>query len=133
MATLISYQDFLASQEAQTYPVDRTQLFALRTLFSNTLVSVAEIAQQVAAPIIQALNDNPMVPPDSYLLWRTIAAAVKELPQYNEKLVELVVELQKVPSPSDYISDMSDFREHWTEFVFHCKLKSLSSLPNTHL
>lgn len=122
MASPVTYQDFLAAQEAQEYAADPAQLSALKALFSDPSANISHIAQRAAAPIIKALDEIPGVPVDTFAFWRTIAAAVKELPQYNDKLVKLVLELQKVPSPSDYISYMTDFKQHWTEFAFNCKL-----------
>jgi hypothetical protein len=117
----ITYQDFLAAQEAEAHPTDLVQLSALQTLFSDPSANVSQIAQQAAAPILKALDETPGVPVYTSLFWRAVAAAVRDLPQYNDKLVEFVVEFQKVPSPDDYISYMTDFMRHWTEFEFHCK------------
>lgn len=127
MASSKTYQEFIAAQEAEEYPLNSTQLSGLKTLFSDPSVPVSQVAQEVAAPILKALKETPGAPVDTFIFWRTIAAAVKELPQYNDRLVELVIELQKIPSPLDYLSYMTDFNQHWTEFEFH----SESNLSNS--
>lgn len=122
----ISYQDFLSTQVKEDYPAAPEQLSALRTLFADPSVPVSQVAEQIARPIVEARQnclENPEAP-DEYrygILWRTIADAVRQLTEYNDRLVKLVVEIQKVPDPEGYIAFMQDFQEHWTEFAFDCK------------
>ncbi|OCK82276.1 hypothetical protein K432DRAFT_403048 [Lepidopterella palustris CBS 459.81] len=118
MAHTATYQDFVAAQEKEEYPVASEQLSALKILFSDPTYPTSELAKQIAEPILKALEEKPTSPVDCFRIWRTIAAAIKQLTGYNHKLVELVVELQKAPDPLGYIALMQDFREHWTEFAF---------------
>ncbi|RDL38480.1 uncharacterized protein BP5553_02820 [Venustampulla echinocandica] len=112
------WEDFIAAQEKEEYPVESIQLSALRKLFSDPTVPISQVALELATPILKELEKNPGKTVDCFRLWRTIEAAIKQLTDYNDKLVELVIEFQKVPDQAGIIGCMQDFREHWTEFAF---------------
>ena len=118
------YKAFLASQEQEKYPLSSTQLSALRTFFSDPSVPVSQVAKQIAKPlleIVEKVQRGESCEDRFGRLWRTIADAVRTLTSLNDRLVELVVELQRVEDPSGYIGAMCDFNEYWQEFAFDCK------------
>ena|ERR1700744_804737 len=132
MASNPSWNKFIKEQEIHDAPLASEQLSALSSLSLESNISVSEIARQITAPILKSLDRKPDSPVDCYRLWRTVADAVKELTDYNDKLVELVVEIQKVPDTTGYITDMQDFRQHWTEFAFNCEsIKGRQYIYNT--
>jgi hypothetical protein len=117
MASACTFQGFLQKQAAQEYPLEAQQLAAFETFFSNDAVAVSEISEQISRPYI---TDGTKEPADDYLLWRTIFDAVEQLTEFNDKLVELVTEIQKVPH-METEGHMVQFRQTWTEFRNSCK------------
>jgi hypothetical protein len=117
MASASTFQVFLQKQAAQQYPLDAQQLAAFETLFSDDSVPVSEIANQITTPYIK---DGSTQPEDIFFLWRTIFDAVEQLTGFNDKLVELVTEIQKVPG-METGGHMVQFNQTWTEFRNSCK------------
>jgi hypothetical protein len=122
MGLTSEYEDFIAAQRQDDYPPDPEQLSALDTLFSDPAVPVSQLAEQIAGPIISALEKNPGKPVECSPLWCTISLAIKQFTEFSDKFVELVVELQKVSDPAGYIAGMDDMKMYWTEFAFNCKI-----------
>jgi hypothetical protein len=79
MAPTISWQEFIAAQRKEEYPLNPKQLSAIESLFSNPNISVSQIAQEIASPILKWREDNPKARDDNYTLWRTITAAVEQV------------------------------------------------------
>jgi hypothetical protein len=79
MAPAISWQEFIAAQRNDEYPLDPAQLSALESLFSDPNIPVSQIAKEIASPILKALGENPGAGVDGFLLWRTITAAVEQV------------------------------------------------------
>lgn len=127
----ISYQDFLSEQEKKKYSATPEELSALRILFADPSVPVSQVAQVITKPIIEENHRAKTNPekPSTYeysIIWRTIADAVRQLTEYNDKLVELVVEIQK--TPDEYVAFMQDFQMHLNEFAFECRCSDQNSL-----
>lgn len=59
--------------------------------------------------------------PSESMLWNSVADGIKQLTEYNDRLFDVVVELQKVVGPLFSFEHMTGFREHWTEFIFNCE------------
>jgi hypothetical protein len=129
MTSNTPWEFFIKAQLNHEAPIASEQLSALSNLFVEPKSSIPEIARQITAPILRALEKEPDAPVDCYRLWRTIADAVKDLTEFNDKLVELVVEIQKVPDSIGYIAHMQDFRQYWTEFAFNCGSLSQNLSP----
>jgi hypothetical protein len=83
-------------------------------LFSDPTVPVSQLAEQIGGPIIKELEKNPGKPVECSPLWRTISLAIKQFTEFNDKFVELVVELQKIPDTVGYIAGMYDMKMYWT-------------------
>jgi hypothetical protein len=99
MDSTSQYETFLASQQQQKYPLTTIQLSALRTLFSDPSVPVSQVAKQISGPLIDSVErimkgKSGEYNPDAF--WRTILDAVRTLTSFNDRLVEFMVELQKV-------------------------------------
>lgn len=71
------------------------QLQALEIYLTHQSVSAAEVAKKLTEPFVEALGDRPKEF-DTSGLWRTIAEAIKEFTEANDRLTELVKEIQKV-------------------------------------
>ena len=102
MASHTTWEEFIKLQENHETPITSEQLSALTKLFAEPNISASEIAMQITTPILKALEKEPDSPVDCFRLWRTIADAVKQLTNFNDRLVELVVEIQRVPDSTGY-------------------------------
>ncbi|KAF4631004.1 hypothetical protein G7Y89_g7132 [Cudoniella acicularis] len=124
----ITYEKFLAAQAKEDYPAEPEQLTALKTLFSDPTIPISQAAQQIVAPTLKYLEQNPgsQAPDNDFILWRTIASAIKQLPEFNDRLLELVLEINKIPAANGYFKGLYDFYMHWREFAF-----SFSDPPST--
>jgi hypothetical protein len=115
-----TWQEFLAAQEKEEYCLEPDQVSALKTLFSDPNIPVSVVAKQFAAPWLRELEEQPGVPSNTpSVIWRTVADAIRELSEYNDKLVDLVVEMSKLPN--DTLYSMADKYYYWVEFVLSCK------------
>lgn len=130
-------QDFVAAQEKHEYPLLPEQLQALKAFLTDSGVPASQTAQDLTRPVIslhQKAKTDPSVLStyEHSTLWRSIADAIRQLPDFNDKLVDLVVEIQKVSDPEDHFSSMSDYQQYWTEFVFDCKYVPAHISPRKH-
>jgi hypothetical protein len=119
MASQITPGEFFNTQEKQN-PADSTQLSVLKRLFSDPSVSVSELARLASIPILKDLQKDSNVPPNPYAFWRPIANAVKVLPEYHDKLVEFMIELQKIQCPGTY-NLIDGYRQFWAEEAWSCE------------
>jgi len=105
---------FLTDQaEHSTAPSPPQMLSAFRKLFSSPSTPVSAIAKEIASPIIR---EDPL-DPHWGMLWRTLKAAVDYCTEDNDKFVELIAELQKLPDENHTLKHLRDFNRHWTEFA----------------
>lgn len=121
-----SWQDFMAAEEVKQYSMDPEQIAAFKTFFSDPTTPISEIARRISIPIIKALQEQNRDAKglDTYrygALWRAMGEAIRQLTEYNDRFVELVVELQRTPDPTGFLACMDDFHMEWTERVFSCK------------
>jgi hypothetical protein len=79
MAPTISWQEFIAAQREEEYPLNLEQLSAIETLFSDPSIPVSQIAKEIASPILKAREEKPKARVQSHELWRTITAAVEQV------------------------------------------------------
>jgi hypothetical protein len=124
MASQITPEEFFTTQEKQN-PADSTQLSVLNRLFSDHSVSVSELARLASIPILKDLEKDSNVPPKTDAFWRPIANAVKVLPGYHDKLVEFMVELQKIQCPGTY-NMIDGYRQFWAEEAWSCGFQTSS-------
>ena len=120
--------DFFAAQANAEYPLLRQQLAALEKLVTDPAVPACKVAQDICAPIIAARQRALANPdhPDEYgysILWRTIADAIRDLTDQNDRLVNLVVEISKVQDEEGYITHMYDYNEYWSSEGFECTFR----------
>jgi len=116
-----TWQEFMAIQEKQEWQILPEQHSALEKLFSDSHYPVSQVAQQIAAPwLAEAEKDSEYIPEEG-TLWRTIGDAVKQLTEKNDRLFQLVIELQKLDGLDYSFKTLTGFHQHWTEFMFNCK------------
>ncbi|GAB0137779.1 hypothetical protein EsDP_00006032 [Epichloe bromicola] len=120
-------QDFVAAQEKHEYHLLPKELQALKAFLTDSSVPATQTAQDLTSPVIslhQKAKTDPSVLStyEHSTLWRSIADAIRQLPEFNDKLVDLVVEIQKVSDPEDLFSTMSGYQQYWSEFVFDFKV-----------
>ncbi|KAF1950570.1 hypothetical protein CC80DRAFT_539604 [Byssothecium circinans] len=115
-----SYESFIKSQTEQRYPPFAEQLAALETLFSDPSVPISEIAKKAADPLVVAYKNAPNGSgPDVAKAARIMHAlniAVRELTEYNDKLVELVYEMHNMPGEEEAGVVLGYFNSEWIEF-----------------
>ncbi|KAK8061750.1 hypothetical protein PG994_008116 [Apiospora phragmitis] len=102
-------------------PPSDEQMTAFRDLFSNTspsAVEVSEISSRIAKPCIKPWRESPIQG-----LWSVIQNAVDELSSQNDKLVALLLAMQRLPDgkgvqgPGPWFVDLPLFDNHWSEWV----------------
>jgi len=114
MAITTTWQDFIAAQrEIEDYPLRPEQLAALELLFSDPTAQAPDIAKH----IVQTFPRDD----DQGIFWHTIANAIKQLTDFNDRLVDLVAAMQQNLK-------MSFFGENWSEFIFYCTCVIIGSL-----
>lgn len=116
----------MAAEEGKQYPLQPEQIAVFKPFFSDPTVPVSEIARQISVPIIKALQEKnrETKAPDTYrygTLWRTMGEAIRQLTDFNDRFVKLVLELQKTPDPTGFLVCLDDFHMEWTERVFSCE------------
>jgi len=114
------WQTFVEQRRQEKYLLEDEQLAALETFFANPDTSITDIAYQFAQQVLESLKQRSDNPIDCYILWQSINLAVRQLTAFNDRLVELVIEYQKIKSPKDYIAYMTDYHMHMTEFGCAC-------------
>jgi hypothetical protein len=117
MASTYTFQVFLQEQVAQQYPINVQQLAAFETLFSNNAVPVPEISEQIMRPYV---TDGLKEYVDTFPLRRTIFDTIEQFTVFNDKLVELVTEIQKVPR-TETREHIVQFHQTLEEFRNSCK------------
>lgn len=111
--------EFLTTQAQHDYPPPPEMLSAFRKLLSDPSFPTSTIAKEAISPIIANLpNQKDPRWPDCTVLWRTLVNAVDQFTDCNDKLVEFVVDLQKLPDGDHVFRDPPQFRNHWTEFGY---------------
>jgi hypothetical protein len=117
MSSADQYDAFLAAQAKDDYPPPPDMLSAFEELFKSSSTPMSMIAKNAVSPIIANLpNEQDPRWPDCTLLWRTLKEAVDKFTEHNDKFVDLIVELQKLPDGDHVFKILPQFREHWTEF-----------------
>jgi hypothetical protein len=112
-----THDEFLSTQENDNYPPPPEMMSAFRKLFKDPSVPVSAIAKEAASPIIANMpNEQDPRWPNCTLLWRTLARAVDTFTDLNDRFVEFVVELQKLPDGDHVFEILPQFNNHWTEF-----------------
>jgi hypothetical protein len=114
-----NYHEFLKTQAQKYHPPPPELLSAFRRLFSEPSVPMLKIAREAVTPIIAAIPNEPDHTPDCDPLWIPIKEAIDQLTEYNDKFVDFVVELQKLPDGDHFFKVMPQFRGFWTEMVGH--------------
>ncbi|RAL16215.1 DUF3632 domain-containing protein [Aspergillus homomorphus CBS 101889] len=121
MSRTSDYDDhnkFLTDEAEREYPPEPEVLAAFRTLFMDPTVPVSEVARQAAAPLLRQITLEPIYIPDCGEIWRTHMRAVRRLGKFNDRLVELIVELSKLPDKNGVFHQLPDFGSYWLEFGF---------------
>ncbi|KAG5917190.1 hypothetical protein E4U42_007358 [Claviceps africana] len=127
--TSITAQEFIAAEMEKESPLIPEQLKALTTFFTDADVPTSQIAHDLTRPVIslhQAAKKDPELLNtfDHGRLWSSLADAIGQLPDYIDKIVDLVVEIQKVSDPDGHFSSMVDYRQYWTGFAYDFKVPS---------
>ncbi|KAK2595215.1 hypothetical protein QQS21_007068 [Conoideocrella luteorostrata] len=123
----ITPQEFIAAQEKEEYPLIPEQLEALRVFLTDPTVPISQVAQDLTRPVIK-LHEEAKKDPDALsnfdhgTLWSSIADAIGKLTDLNDRLVDLVVEIQKIPDPEGHFASMTDYKQHWNEFAYDFKV-----------
>jgi hypothetical protein len=117
MASVTQYEKSLTAQAKNDYLLPSEMLSAFEELFLGASILMLKIAKKAVSRIIAHLLDEQ--DPrwlDCTLLWRTLKEAVDQFTEHNDKFVEFILELQKLPDGDSVFKILPQFREHWTEF-----------------
>jgi hypothetical protein len=122
-----SHDEFVSMQEHDSHSPPPEMLSAFKKLLSDPSVPASATAKEAASPIIANLpNEKDPRWPDCTLLWRTLARAVDTFTDLNDRFVEFIVELQKLPDGDHVFAILPQFNNHWTEFGYSSKNRSSS-------
>jgi hypothetical protein len=117
MSSTDHYVAFLTAQAKDDYPPPPEMLSAFEELFKGASNPMPMIAKKAVSPIIANLpNERDPRWPDCTLLWRTLKESVDQFTENNDRFVDFIVELQKLPDGDHVFKKLPQFREHWTEF-----------------
>ena len=98
---------------------------ALETLFSEPNFPVSEIAKKAADPLIVAYKADPHGSGSDVgkaaRIMHSLNIAVRELTEYNDKLVEFVYEMHNIPGKEESGIVVGFFHSEWIEFAFDCR------------
>lgn len=124
--SVVTPEAFIAAQAKKEHPVLPEQLEALKTLLTNPAIPISKVAEDLTAPVLehhQKTKQDPNISHDfdHATLWESITDAVKQLTDFNDRLVDLVVAIQKIPDPEGHYASMVDYTQYWTEFAYDCK------------
>ncbi|KAH3939849.1 hypothetical protein HBI24_226770 [Parastagonospora nodorum] len=111
--------EFLSFQEHDSYAPPPEMRSAFQKLLTDSSVPMSAIAKEAASPIIANMaNEQDPRWPDCTLLWRTLCRAVDSFTELNDRFVEFVVELQKLPDGDHVFAILPQFNNHWAEFGY---------------
>jgi hypothetical protein len=118
MSQAAQYDEFLTAQAAENYPPPPELLSAFEELVLDATIPMSKIAKKAVSPIIANLPNEPDPRwPDCTLLWRTLKRAVDQFTEHNDKFVDFIVEIQRLPDGDHVFGILPQFREHWNEFA----------------
>ncbi|KAG6314869.1 hypothetical protein E4U22_008365 [Claviceps purpurea] len=125
--TSFTAKEFIAAEKTKESPLIPEQLGALTAFFLDDTVPTSKIAHDLTRPVIslhEAAEKNPDLLDtfDHGRLWSSLADAVRKLPDFHDKIVDLLVEIQKVSDPANHFASMVDYQSYWTEFAFDFKV-----------
>ncbi|KAI2617360.1 hypothetical protein GGR54DRAFT_204150 [Hypoxylon sp. NC1633] len=111
---------WVETQKTKSLPLTDSERKAWRQFLAAPLSEVSHHARQIALPVIKPLDD-----PDCRItqLWTTLEDAVSVFTDQNDKFVDFVLELQRLPDgkgvlgPETWFDDLPLFNDHWTEWV----------------
>ncbi|PVI01373.1 hypothetical protein DM02DRAFT_641888 [Periconia macrospinosa] len=109
-----TYEEFEATQRREDYPPPQELLSALKKLVTDSSTPIEKIAKEAAAPWI---NNTTEEYPDFSLLWRTLLEAINAFQDHNDKFVDFVLALTKLPDGDGVFKDLPEFDQHFTEFA----------------
>jgi hypothetical protein len=93
---------------------------------------MAEIVKEAASPMMRNIPNEPVPQnPDCTYLWRTLRIAVDQFVDDNNKFVDFIVELQKLPDANHIFQRLPRFRNHWTEFGYTSRMSALPTQAPT--
>lgn len=115
-----------ASQEDQASALLHHQSQALKFFLSDPTASIATTAHELTLPTIEvqrrAKEDRGTLEHfDRFKLWEQLADAIRSHTNLNDRLVELVCEIQQISDEDDTFTSMAGFSMYWTEFAFDCR------------
>ncbi|KAG5981692.1 hypothetical protein E4U55_002673 [Claviceps digitariae] len=125
--TTFTGQDFVNYENEKDLPLIPEQLYAIEAFFTDPSVPISQIAHDLTQPVIklqQEAKKNPGAVKefDYGRLWSSLTDAIARLPDFIDRIVDLVVEIQKVSDPEDHFGCMIDYQQYWTEFAYDFKV-----------
>ena len=111
------YEAFFKVKSEDGWPPPAQMIHALRSLMINPSLPASEVAQQAASLYIQQSDPNP----DYTSLWPLLFDAIERFTEQNDRLLEFLVEFQRLPDHNGAFHILNGLTEYLVEFVFDCR------------
>ncbi|KAE8414548.1 hypothetical protein BDV36DRAFT_311748 [Aspergillus pseudocaelatus] len=108
------YEAFFKAQSEDGWPPPVHMIDALRSLMADPSFPASEAAQQAASIYIQQSDPNP----DYTSLWPLLFDAIEKFTEQNERLLDFLVEFQRLPDHNGVFHQLNGLTEYLVEFVF---------------
>lgn len=118
-------KDFIAAEERREYPPNPDQLAALRRLFDELTLPVSEVAELICRPVRAEEQGNALHPErratyKTAAIVRTFCNAAKQVPAHHDRLIALLIELDRSADSLGFARATIDFNQELTEFAMDC-------------
>ncbi|RHZ57496.1 DUF3632 domain-containing protein [Aspergillus thermomutatus] len=108
------YETFITAQSQKNYPPPKNVLSAMKSLLADPCTPPSRAAREAVSCFVEESNSNP----DYTALWPLLFAAIGRFTDQNDRLVDFVAELQRLPDCNGASGRLDGLSEYMTEFVF---------------
>ncbi|EAU35169.1 predicted protein [Aspergillus terreus NIH2624] len=108
------YEAFFTAQSQKKHPAPATMLSAIKSLLIDSSTPPSAAAREAVSSFITESSRDPDYTP----LWPLLFATIGKFTEQNDRLVDFVAELQRLPDCSGAFGRLDGLSEYMTEFVF---------------
>ncbi|KAI9931372.1 hypothetical protein ASPWEDRAFT_169785 [Aspergillus wentii DTO 134E9] len=112
------YNAFLAAWTKDAEPPSPELLSAWTKLLKDHSVPASDIAKEAVIPIAKRHEASNPLGPECIDIWRLLVDTVEKMTEQNDRLVEFVVELQKLPDCDQGFHDLPQLAQYLSESSF---------------
>lgn len=110
------YEAFFTAQSQKKHPAPATMLSAIKSLLIDSSTPPSAAAGEAVSSFITESSRDPDYTP----LWPLLFETIGKFTEQNDRLVDFVAELQRLPDCSGAFGRLDGLSEYMTEFVFDC-------------